>query len=67
MVRRTAAGNAVLSSPENKPVDRKLKLLRDGETVAVLEETIASVAKPLYIARLIGDVKAGETLHSKEV
>ena len=67
VLRRTAAGNIVLSSSEGKPIEKKAKLKLDGKTVAVIEETIASVNAPLYIARALENVGEGKILTTNEV
>lgn len=66
VLRRTASGNVVLSCDENVPLERKVRLVSGGRTVAVLLETVASVDSPLYLAKMLEEVKEGEILTPKE-
>jgi len=71
VVRLTANGNLLLSSPSKEGVAAKMMLYSQGKAVAEVFDTIASVDNPFYLAKPTNAASAaelvGKTLSNKKV
>ncbi len=61
------ANNNLLLEPmaHKKPISRKTLFLR-GEKAAQIFDTIASIENPLYLAKPLRGIKAGDVLEGEE-
>ena len=75
IVKKTASGNLLLQSDENKPLERKMLYVLDrrddsrqthvGKRVAMVFDTIATTKKPFYLAKPLNDKVEGILVDSK--
>ncbi|MFH0922856.1 MAG: hypothetical protein V1811_02240 [Candidatus Micrarchaeota archaeon] len=64
IVKKTASGNLLLQSDENKPLERKI-LFANGKRVAMVFDTIATTKKPFYLAKPMTEKIEGMLVDSK--
>lgn len=65
VVAKTQNGNLLLSGGDGKALGKKTMLYAAGKAAAVVQETIASVSEPMYLATPLQEVKPGTALRSK--
>jgi len=66
VLKKTASGNLLLQSDENKPLERKT-LFANGKRAALVFDTIASTKKPFYLAKPLLDAPKPEVLGRRKM